>query len=140
MAEGLARFKRLVIVTPSLPLAQTLMAKRLANVHLLGGELRHDLMGCVGPITEQALGAFHIDVAFLGASGIHLERGLCRSTVEEIPLKRQAARQADRVLVLATRDKIGRSGAMFFLGAEEIDAVITETADGVEELRLRARA
>nr|MBA2481964.1 hypothetical protein [Planctomycetota bacterium] len=58
----------------------------------------------------------------------------CRSTVEEIPLKRQAARQADRVLVLATRDKIGRSGAMYFLPASEIDLVITDTADGVEEL------
>ncbi len=106
----------------------------MANVHLLGGEVRYDLMGCVGPITEQALAAFHLDVAILGASGVHLERGLCRSTVEEIPLKRQAARQADRVLVLATRDKIGRSGAMYFLPASEIDLVITDTADGVEEL------
>lgn len=61
-----------------------------------------------------------------------LTRGLKGATAEEIPLKRLAAKLADRVLVLACRDAFGGAGGMYFLAADQIDGVITETETGAE--------
>ena len=135
MAEQLGSVDSLTIVTPSLPLATRLLQMRNVTTILLGGHGRHDLMSTVGPLAEQALESFHFHTAFLGTAGVDLARGLKGATAEEIPLKRLAAKLADRVLVLAVRDKFGRPGGMFYLSADAIDGVVTETESGAEILR-----
>jgi DeoR/GlpR family transcriptional regulator of sugar metabolism len=139
LAERLADAAGLTVVTPSLPIANALCAKRGLTVHVLGGELRPDLLAMVGPQAEQGLAAFRLDLAFLGATSVDLQRGLSRAPIEEIPLKCQAARQAERVVVLVARAKIGPSSGMVYLGSDAIDTVITETADGAERIRVRRR-
>ncbi|HYE04566.1 MAG TPA: DeoR/GlpR family DNA-binding transcription regulator [Planctomycetota bacterium] len=127
------------VITPSLPVANALSVSRDLTVHVLGGEFRPDLQAMVGPQTAQALAAFRPDVAFLGATAVDLSRGLSRATIEEIPLKCQAARQSERVIVLATREKLGPNAGMVYLTCDEIDLVITETAEGAEEIRVPSR-
>ncbi len=64
---------------------------------------------------------------------------MSRATIEEIPLKCQAARQSECIVVLATRGKLGANAGMVYLTCDEIDAVITDTADGAEEIRVPRR-
>jgi DeoR/GlpR family transcriptional regulator of sugar metabolism len=132
MADGLAGRRDLTVVTPSLALANGLAPHAGISVILLGGAFRPDLMSVVGPLAEQTLASFHLDLAVLGTGGFHPERGLTHSTMEEIPLKRLAARLADRVVVVATREKLGRSGLIYFLGREDIDEVLIDTDLGAE--------
>jgi len=127
MAPALASRSDLTIVTPSVALVTCLQqAAATPTLILLGGTFRADLMSVIGPLAEQNLATFHVDVAVLGTGGYDAQRGLTLSTMEEIPLKKTAARQADRVLVLATREKLGRNGMIYFLAPEEIDAVIVD--------------
>lgn len=124
MIEGLLT-KRITIVTCSLPVAQKLAGQKSIQTILLGGTVRSDIMSVVGPIAQQNLSSFHLDIAFLGTGAIDLKRGLNHSSIEEIPLKTTAARSADKVIVLATHEKIGKSGLMYFLPIKDIDELIT---------------
>lgn len=139
LAEVLNGLRGVSVVTPSLPIANALSSQRDLTVDVLGGVLRPDLLSMVGPHSERALADFRLDLAFLGATSVDVHRGLSRATIEEIPLKCQAARQAERVLVLATRDKLGPSSGMVYLTCDEIDAVISETDDAAEEILLKRR-
>lgn len=130
MADGLVGRRQLTVLTPSLPLATSLAGREGITVILLGGTVRPDLLSVIGPTTEQNLQAFHLDLAVLGTGAFHPERGLSHSSLEEIPIKRLAARIAERVVVVATRDKRLRAGLMYFLGPEDIDEIITTTEDG----------
>lgn len=134
MAEFLVKRSGLTVITPSLPLASALASNPGLSVILLGGGLRADLLSTVGPLAEQTLENFAIDVAVFGAAGIDLQRGLSHALSEEIPLKRRAAELAARVIVLATREKFGRGGAMYFLPASSIDLVLRDSDTGIEEL------
>ncbi len=134
IADALVNRRDLTVVTPSLPLASVLAGRAGVTVILLGGTVRPDLHCAIGPVAEQNLATFHLDIAILGTGGFHPERGLSHSTLEEIPLKRLAARLAQRVVVVATREKRGRAGLMYFLGPDQIDEVITDTDHGVESI------
>jgi DeoR/GlpR family transcriptional regulator of sugar metabolism len=104
------------------------------EVFLLGGQVRRDLMSCVGYRVEESLATFRLDRAFLGTAGIDLKRGLNHSTPEEIPIKKSAARLALQTVVLADRTKIGRPGTIYFLPVPKIDLLIT---DGRSEADIR---
>jgi DeoR family fructose operon transcriptional repressor len=134
VADALTGRRDLTVVTPSLPLASSLAGRDGVTVVLLGGSVRGDLLSVIGPLSEQNLATFHLDLAVLGTGGFHPERGLSHSTLEEIPLKRLAARLAERVLVVATREKRGRAGLMYFLAPEDIDEIITDTESSVEAI------
>ncbi len=140
IAEALGTRARLTVITPSLPLATALAAREGVTAILLGGSVRPDLMSVIGPIAEQNLATFHIDLAILGTGGFHPERGLSHSSLEEIPLKRLAARRASRVVVGATREQRGRAGLMYYLPTSEIDEILTdaESGDAVESIVISA--
>lgn len=118
--------KQLTIVTHSLPIVDKLAGREGIEVHLLGGQIRRDLMSTVGYRVEESLETFRLDKAFLGTAGFDLERGLNHSAPEEIPIKKMAARLASEVIVLADRTKIGRPGTIYFLPIPEINIFITD--------------
>lgn len=118
--------KQLTIITHSLPIADKLAGREGIEVHLLGGQVRRDLMSTVGYRVEESLATFRLDKAFLGTAGIDLDRGLNHSTPEEIPIKKLAARLAQQVVVLADRSKIGRPGMIYFLPISKINVFITD--------------
>jgi DeoR family fructose operon transcriptional repressor len=126
MAEFLGGRRAVSVVTHSIPLAERLSGREGISVYLLGGEVRPDLMACVGPRTTEDLQAFCLDKAFLGTGGVDLERGLAHVHSEEVPIKRAAARAAREVFTLADHTKIGHTGLMFFLGPDEAGSLITE--------------
>jgi DeoR family fructose operon transcriptional repressor len=135
MAEALSQRRNLTIVTPSVALINCLQLNASPGITaiLLGGTVRPDLMSVIGPLAEQNLATFHFDLAVLGTGGYDQERGLTLSTMEEIPLKKTAARLADRVIVLATREKIGRTGMIYFLPPDEIDRIIVDEDPGTHD-------
>jgi DeoR/GlpR family transcriptional regulator of sugar metabolism len=138
MAEFLVG-KRLTVVTHSLPIVDKLAGREGIEVFLLGGQVRRDLMSCVGYRVDESLATFRLDRAFLGTAGFDLKRGLNHSAPEEIPIKKLAARLAPQVVVLADRTKIGRPGTIYFLPISGIDLLITDKKSGADIRVLRAR-
>lgn len=140
MTEFLAATGPLTVVTHSLTVVERLSGREGIDVFLLGGKVRRDLMSVVGYRAEEHLASFRIDTSFLGTGGFDPERGLTHSTVDEIPIKKLAARIAGQVIVLADRTKIGRKGLVYYLGLDEIDVWICDGKDRADVRHYRRRA
>lgn len=140
MTEFLAAIRPLTVVTHSLSVVERLSGREGIDVFLLGGKVRRDLMSVVGYRTEEHLASFRIDTSFLGTGGLDPERGLTHSTVDEIPIKKLAARIAGQVIVLADRTKIGRKGLVYYLGLDAINMWICDGKDRADVHHYRRRA
>jgi DeoR family transcriptional regulator, fructose operon transcriptional repressor len=123
------------VVTNSLPLAGRLAAKSL-NVQLLGGRVRGITGATVGATTVAALSRLHCDVAFIGANGFSLRRGLSTPDPDEAIVKEAMVAAAAKVVVLADSSKFGAELMTSFADLDQIDVLITDPglaeADQVE--------
>ncbi|MGP3981756.1 DeoR/GlpR family DNA-binding transcription regulator [Streptomyces sp. KR80] len=96
-----------------------------ATVVLTGG-VRTPSDSLVGPVADQAIGALHFDVLFLGVHGISVEAGLSTPNLAEAETNRRFVRSARRVVVVADHTKWGTVGLSSFATLEEVDALVTD--------------
>ena len=108
LAYAINDTKRITVVTNSLVVASALENRSNVQCILLGGTVHGATHSMVGQMAEEGLGQFRFNRAFMGTSAIDLSAGLSQSTFEEIPLKRKAARQATKVVVLADSSKFDK--------------------------------
>ncbi|HKJ12709.1 MAG TPA: DeoR/GlpR family DNA-binding transcription regulator [Ornithinimicrobium sp.] len=115
------------IVTHSVPVLQRTLSLPAACTIGLGGELLHDSHAFVGDSAVATLTDLRANTAFVGVAaldpdGLYMEREL------ERPIKSAVMRCAEKVVVLASASKIGRT-ALVRLGAlESMDVLITDAA------------
>jgi DeoR/GlpR family transcriptional regulator of sugar metabolism len=124
----------LTVVTNGLNIAYHLARYPEISVVVLGGVLRHEEMSLLGPIAEQVLGEFHVDLAFSSAFGISAEYGMSASNVNEAGTDRRMLASAGSLVVLADASKFGRRGPVRVAAVEQISCLITDEAAPPEEL------
>ena len=136
LAEMLPANLGLTVVTNSIPIAAALIGREGIDLHVLGGHVRTATLAAVGPWTWDSLGSLSVDVAFIGANGITLERGITTPDVDEARVKSAFVSAARRAVVLADHSKFGREDFSVVAPLSAIDAVITDSlvdADFVRE-------
>ena len=116
------------ILTNSPPIAYELESRSNIKAILTGGSLRRDTNSLVGEVALEAISRFKVDNTFLGTGGIDLERGLTHSTMEEIPVKKEAARIAKEVIVVADTSKLGKDAFAFYLPFKNIHTLVTDSS------------
>ena len=128
LARVLDRRRDLTIVTNSLITAAELMdtAHRLI---LVGGEFRALSRTLVGPLTAPLINSLHVDKAFMGTIGFTLEQGMTTTEPAEAFTKEQVMKRANQVVLLADSNKIGVSSFARSGTLDDIDMLITETAN-----------
>jgi DeoR/GlpR family transcriptional regulator of sugar metabolism len=94
-------------ITHSPPVAAALARVRGAQVVTIGGTLEPRAMVAVGAQTIQAYRRISADVCFLGIWGLHPTRGISQDYYEEAEVRRMLLECADRVVGLASREKLG---------------------------------
>lgn len=130
----------LTVLTNGLNIAYQLSRHPDVSVVVLGGVLRHDEMSLLGPIAEQVLGEFHVDIAFSSAFGIHADDGMSASDVNEAGTDRRMLATANSLVLLADASKFGRRGPVRVANVEQISCLITDDAAPADDLdRLRER-
>ncbi len=117
---------RFTVVTNSLQGAQILSKKSTINTILIGGKLDQAQHTLTGPLAEDAVKRFKYSKAFLHAESIDHSEGASVSTLEEVPIKRAAALNADEVIVLAGKRTLSSRSLALFLPLHEIDTIITD--------------
>jgi DeoR/GlpR family transcriptional regulator of sugar metabolism len=138
MLPALAGRDGLTVLTNGLNIAVGLSRCPEISVVVLGGVLRHGELSLLGPLTEQALAEFHVDIAYCSAFGIHATAGLTGADVREAGTDRRLLQGAECLIVLADSSKIGRRGPVRLARAESIDCLITDQGAApsqIEELR-----
>ncbi|OUP10907.1 DeoR/GlpR family DNA-binding transcription regulator [Collinsella sp. An2] len=129
LAPHLSRFKNINIVTDSL-----LAANALTRIHdssrliMCPGEFREMSMGFFGPLTDEFIRKFKIDVLFLSTEGIDLDGGISLVDVIDGHTKRVLIEQSKKVICLADSCKFGTSYFYRVVPLDKIDVFITDSA------------
>jgi DeoR/GlpR family transcriptional regulator of sugar metabolism len=113
------------VLTNALAVAQTLADRAGIRHTVLGGSYR-PTGGCfVGPLTQDDLGRFTVNLAFLGVTGV-TEHGFTVADLSEAQVKRTVIDRARRVVVVMDHTKVG---AADFAKICDLDAVATVVTD-----------
>jgi DeoR/GlpR family transcriptional regulator of sugar metabolism len=126
MLAFLSGCEGLTVLTNGLNIAYQLSRFPEISVVVLGGVLRHEEMSLLGPIAEQVLAEFHIDVAFASAFGVDPDLGISGANVIEAGTDRRMLSAADQLVVLADSGKFNRRGPVRLAGVQQISCLITD--------------
>jgi DeoR/GlpR family transcriptional regulator of sugar metabolism len=142
VAEELRRLGRpLSIATSGLHAARRLAGVNGIDLTVLGGQLRDESYGMVGPLTRLALETLRADIAFVTSDSLDAT-GPIHNNAMDAEVVRVMAANADRTVVLSDLSKIGPGGAVRVFGWREVDDLIIDgppvaIADALEEAGVR---
>jgi DeoR/GlpR family transcriptional regulator of sugar metabolism len=127
LALELRKKREIVVVTNGLLIAVALADSPGVNVLVTGGMFRLPAMSVVGDPAGDVLRGTRIDIGFLGARGISLERGLLDLNPEEVQIKREMVAACERVVGIFDKSKWHRSALLSFAPADRVDAIVTDS-------------
>ncbi len=132
LAEMLPADRELTVVTNAVPIAMTLSTRPNVTLLTVGGRVRGRTLAMVDQWALRTLAETFVDVAFLGANGVSVERGLTTPDVAEAAVKRAMLRSARRAVVLADHTKVGNHCFARFGVLAEVDMLVTDDGLDVE--------
>ncbi len=120
--------KNLRVVTNSLDVMTVLADCQGLTVICLGGNYRMEAGSFIGPMAEDNLKDFQVEIAFVGATAFSNEGLFSAQNMIESKLKAVALQVARRGIILADSSKYGISAFSVFARPEEVDMLITDSS------------
>jgi DeoR family transcriptional regulator, fructose operon transcriptional repressor len=96
-----------------------------AKIHLVGGEYRIPSQSLTGAQGLQWLDHLRVDIAFIGASGLHEKEGASTTSLEEAAMKQSAMACARRIILLCDGTKWNVTSTIQFAEWSLFDLWIT---------------
>ncbi len=128
IAKALKRkFKRLTIITNSLPIAYELSSMPQYTIIVAGGTLRNEELCVVGEHAESFLSQFHIGVFFMSMSGISLHAGLTDYGIGEWNIKKKMLEQSKTAYVVADSSKFDAVSMLKVCSFNQVEGIITDS-------------
>ena len=121
-------------ITHSPPVATALARDPAREVITIGGSLDARAMVAVGAQTIEAYARITADICFLGIWSVHAAAGISSGYYEEAEVRRVLVQRADRVVGLASRDKLGTTAQFGIAPATALTHLATEPDVGAEVL------
>ncbi|MDR3745942.1 MAG: DeoR/GlpR family DNA-binding transcription regulator [Acidobacteriaceae bacterium] len=131
--------KSLHIVTNSLPITETLEARRNIELTLTGGYLDPRIRVMLGPMCEQMLGLIRADVLIMGIGSV-TEAGFSNNNTLVVGSEQKMIEIASRVIIVADHTKFGRGAMVPVAPLEAANTVISDrelAPEYIEMLRSR---
>lgn len=125
MAQRLASFRDLTVVTNSLLVAQEL-ASSSVEVIVTGGSLRGSTFALVGAATERSLADLRLHRAFISGNGVSVQHGLSTPNMQVASSDRAIVRAASETVVLADHTKLGTDTMCRTVATNDIDHLVTD--------------
>jgi DeoR family fructose operon transcriptional repressor len=127
--------KSLHIVTNSLPIAETLEARRNIELTLTGGYLDPRIRVMLGPLCEQMLGLIRADVLIMGIGSVS-EEGFSNNNTLVVGSEQKMIEIANRVIIVADHTKFGRSAMIPVAQLNAADTVVSDSELAPEYVEL----
>ena len=128
LARLLPRGRELTVVTNGLPVAALLADRTDLTLHVLGGRTQPRSLATVAQWAQRALTEIFVDVAFIGAGGVSVERGLTTPDGAEAAVKQAMMASARRTVVLADHTTFATDAFARFGDLADVDVLISGTA------------
>jgi DeoR family glycerol-3-phosphate regulon repressor len=132
VAQALNPNSRLRVITNNLNVASILSSNENFEVIVAGGLVRHRDGGIVGPLTNDFIQQFRVDIGIIGISGIDLDGTLLDFDYREVRAARAIIDNSRRVFLAADHTKIGRNAMVRLGNVSEIDGFFTDRAPPAE--------
>ena len=127
LSKFLGEKKNLSVVTCSLPIIYGLEAYPDIAVYALGGEFKRENHALLGSHTEEEMGRYCADIAFIGVAGISDKYGLTNFYHQTASLCQKIIKQAKKVVVLADSSKFDKAKPAVIGKIDLVDVIITDT-------------
>lgn len=127
VAKQLLNFRDITVFTNGLNIATILEANPEITTMVTGGMLRAKQHSLVNPYAGLMLDRIHVDIAFIGASGISVKHGLTNVNIAEAEMKTLFMKAARRRVVLVDSGKIGKVALAKVANLDQVDLLITDT-------------
>lgn len=101
-----------------------LLGKMGIDTYILEGRIKHKTGAIVGSEAIESLLKYNFDKCFLGANGIHLEKGYTTPDIDEAEIKRRVIKNSKIAYIMADSSKFGK---ISFIGFGEIEDCIIIT-------------
>ena len=133
LARRMRAIPNLTIVTNAVNISLELYGQSDKRIIVTGGTLSQNSYELVGNMAVQTLQDIHLDMAFLGVTGMDLGFGFSMTDEPEAMVGRSFMAAASRKIVLADHTKIGKATLARLCRLSEVDVLITDRADTVEQ-------
>ncbi|MDP9050407.1 MAG: DeoR/GlpR family DNA-binding transcription regulator, partial [Acidobacteriota bacterium] len=127
--------KSLHIITNSLPIAETLEARRNIELTLTGGYLDPRIRVMLGPLCEQMLSLIRADVLIMGIGSVS-EEGFSNNNTLVVGSEQKMIEIANRVIIVADHTKFGRSAMIPVAQLSAADTVVSDSELAPEYVEL----
>lgn len=115
----------LTVVTNDIKIANELIDSPLKTI-VLGGEIQKGVGALYGPITEYILKEVYVDLLFLGAHAVHVEKGIKAPSIERASIKKKMIESAKQTRLLVDSSKFNKMSFSHVCQLSEIDGIITD--------------
>ncbi len=127
LAEALPPDLRdVVVITNGLNIAMTLETAPGVSVIVTGGTLRPLQHSLVAPMGTVLLKQLKADIAFVGCSGVDIDRGFTSANIAEAEIKQAMLDSASTAVFLADHAKIGKVASAFVADVHRADLLVTD--------------
>jgi DeoR/GlpR family transcriptional regulator of sugar metabolism len=114
----------LTVITHSPTIASALEPHQAIDVILIGGLLFRHSMVAVGAAALDQIQRLHIDLAFIGLTGLHPKEGGTTGDFEEAAIKRAVVARSAETVALMTSEKIGAVSAYAVCAVKDLASVV----------------
>ncbi|MBY8855663.1 DeoR/GlpR family DNA-binding transcription regulator [Nocardia sp. CA2R105] len=118
----------MTIVTNALNIAGELVLRPHLRTICIGGQARRESYELHGPLAERAMAQLHLDTLILGVNAITAVGGAQGRHLDESGINAEMVRRADRVVVVATAEKLETTALARICPIEDIDILVIDTA------------
>ena len=116
----------LTVITSSLRIAMELGNQPDCTVILPGGRVMPGTLELAGFQSDENLGIFNIDKAFIGVNGITETHFTDYSMIDRMYIRRRVIENSNQAIVLADHSKFGVRATVNVASVNELDMVITD--------------
>jgi len=128
VARELRRHAGLMVVTNNLNVANILAENPACQVIVTGGSLRRSDGGLTGPLTEEAIRQFKVDIAVIGCSALDVEGDILDYDIHEVGVSRALIAQARHAWLVMDHSKLSRKAPARIASLRELDRMFTDRA------------
>jgi DeoR family fructose operon transcriptional repressor len=128
VAEQLRPTRPMTVVTSSLAIATSLVARENVEVLCVGGRVRAQTLGVVDHWAVAMLESIVLDLAFMGANGVTLEHGMTVPDSAVAAVKTAAVRCSRRRVFVGDSTKFGSDSFVKFADITDFERIVTDNA------------
>lgn len=135
IASLLKQRSDLQIVSNDLNILQVLLHSP-STIVATGGNLQSGLGVFYGPHAEELLRSINIDILFLGAHAIDLDKGISTPTMEKAMFKKMMIKTAKKTWVVSDSSKFNKYSFAHVCDLSEVEGVITDGSNQIDRMKI----